>query len=555
MIQSLSWNNPILGRELMDRLRSSKTLFAMLAIAIGTCGLVQLRWPSDSRLDIVSQGSMEVFRPLAYALALAVMFLVPAFPATALVSERRRGTLALLLNSPLRPSQIYFGKWLSNVLLAMMLVSVSLPALAACYAMGGISFRSNIGPLLLVLFAMAIQYSAVGLWISIRSQSTDASLRWTYVAVLALAVLSIGPLAIVGKLSGFMGWIAHACTALSPLSALQQITQSQSQVSELGISTGWIEFLVATSVVTIVLGVLTMMKLDPALMDRVKPMGKVTAKSKGYSIVRRIAFLIDPNQRKAGIPLWINPVMVKEFRTRKFGRLHWLIRIIACCVIVSLTLTVVSATGTVSWGVQRIAAAMVLLQVAMLMLLGPSLGSSLIAGEIESGGWQILQMTPMRSWRILSGKLMSVVWTMLLLLLATLPGYVVMGYIVPVMVGQVNNVLISLLFVALFVISMSACVSGFAKSAAVATIASYMILIAFFAGTLVVWLARGKPFGPVFVERVLLFNPAAAALSEIQAPGFEGYQLTPMSWWVSGSISALCLLTLTIRTWLLSRPD
>ena len=140
-------------------------------------------------------------------------------------------------------------------------------------------------------------------------------------------------------------------------------------------------------------------------------------------------------------------------------------------------------------------------------------------------------------------------------LLATLPGYIVMGYIVPVMVGQVNNVLISLLFVALFVVATSACVSSFAKTAAVATITSYTILIVFFAGTLVIWMARGKPFGPLFVERVLLFNPAAAALAEIKAPGFEGYQLTPTSWWVSGTISVLCLAILTVRTWLLSRPD
>jgi ABC-type transport system involved in multi-copper enzyme maturation permease subunit len=555
MSDGIGWKNPVLGRELLDRLRSPKTVLTILAIAVGTCLLVQLRWPSDSRLDVVSQSSMEVFRPLAYVLTLAVMFLVPAFPATSLVNERRKGTLALLLNSPLRPWQIYVGKWLSNVILAMIMISASMPALSACYAMGGITFRSHIGPLLLVLLAMAIQYSAVGLWVSVRSHSTDASLRMTYVAVLILSVLSVGPLAIVGNLSGSVGWLANACTALSPLSALQEITQSQSQVADLGLSRGWLDFLVATSLVTVLFGTLTMLKLDPILMDRVKPIGKVTPKGTAYSVLRRIAFLIDPNQRKAGIPLWINPVMVKEFRTRKFGRLHWLLRIVACCIIVSLALTVVSATGTVSWGVQRIAAAMVLLQVGMLMLLGPSLGASLIAGEVESGGWQILRTTPIGPIRILTGKLWSVVWTMLILLLATLPGYIVMGYIVPVMVGQVNNVLISLLFVALFVIATSACVSGFARSAAVATITSYTILIAFFAGTLMIWMARGKPFGPIFVERALMLNPAAAALAEIQAPGFENYQLTPWSWWVSGTISVLCLLVLAIRTWLLSRPD
>ena len=37
--------------------------------------------------------------------------------------------------------------------------------------------------------------------------------------------------------------------------------------------------------------------------------------------------------------------MVKEFRTRKFGRLHWLIRLVAAAGIISLMLTVVASNG------------------------------------------------------------------------------------------------------------------------------------------------------------------------------------------------------------------
>ena len=74
---------------------------------------------------------------------------------------------------------------------------------------------------------MAVQYSALGLWISVRSQSADASLRWTYAAVLSLVILSIGPTVLVGKLSGIKSIIAHWMTALSPIPALQQITGSQ----------------------------------------------------------------------------------------------------------------------------------------------------------------------------------------------------------------------------------------------------------------------------------------------------------------------------------------
>lgn len=137
------WNNPILRRELLDRLRSWKTLTALLTVALVSSGLVLLRWPTDATIDIVSQGAMQVFRPLAFALTMAVMMLIPPFPATSLVSERRKGTLALLLNSPTTPLQLYWGKLASNVLLSLILISACLPATAACLAMGGISLTDR----------------------------------------------------------------------------------------------------------------------------------------------------------------------------------------------------------------------------------------------------------------------------------------------------------------------------------------------------------------------------------------------------------------------------
>ena len=549
--------NPVLRRELFSRLRSPKTTLAILSVAILSTTLVLLRWPTDSAIDLATQGSILVFRPVAFALAVAVMMLIPAFPAVALVSERRKGTLALLLNSPTTPFQIYAGKFSGNVLLAAVIFSVCLPALAACYAMGGISFVDHIGPLLLVLFGMAIQYTAVGLWVSVLVNSTDASLRWTYAAVLALAVFSIGPTIFVGKLSGIQSLITHWITAISPISALQDITGAQAQAGEIGISSNWIEFLVASVVLTLILAIVTLRKLDPRLLERARPTGKVVGRTKSdkpQSFFRRIAYLVDPNQAKGSIPWWLNPVMVKEFRTRKFGRLHWLIRLVAVSGICSLLLTVVAATGTVSWGVERIAPTMVLLQVALLLFLGPCLGANLIASEVESGGWELLRASPVSPIRVLIGKLMSTIWTLLLMLMATLPGYVVMGYIQPAMSGQVGNVLISLIVAIMMVATMSACISAFCRTTAIATATSYTVLLTLFAGTLLIWVARDKPFGPLLVERALLLNPAASALAEMKTPGFEQYQLTPDSWYLGIGISFFCILVLALRIWRMTRP-
>ena len=300
------------------------------------------------------------------------------------------------------------------------------------------------------------------------------------------------------------------------------------------------------------------MKLDPRRLERARPTGKVIGRSKPthryLGWLRRVSYLVDPLRTKSNIPWWLNPVMVKEFRTRKFGRLHWLIRLISVSGVISLLLTVVAATGTVSWGVERIAPTMVLLQVALLLLLGPCLGANLIASEVESGGWELLRASPISPWRILIGKLMSTVWTLHLMLLATLPGYIVMGYIQPAMSGQVGNVVISLVIAIFMVTTLSACISAFCRTTAVATATSYAVLLSLFAGTLLIWVARGKPFGPLFVERALLLNPAAAALAEMKTPGFEQYRLTPDGWYLGIEISVFCLAVLALRIWQLTRP-
>jgi ABC-type transport system involved in multi-copper enzyme maturation permease subunit len=547
-------NNPVLYRELLGRLRSPKTMFAAIAIAAISSLLVILRWPSDATVDLASQGAMLVFRPVAFAVAIAVMLLMPAFPATAIVGERKKGTLALLLNSPTSTTHVYIGKLLGNVLLGCVLFSVSLPAILACYAMGGVSLTGHVLPLIAVLVAMSFLYSALGLWISSRTQSGEASLRWTYAAILGFVLLSLGPSVLVGRKSGSMSLASQAMATLSPLPALQEITDAQGQSAMMGVQSGWTLFAIVSCVLTIGLSILTIRLLDPVLLDRAKPVGLVR-EANGSAWWRGLLFLVDPQRRKAGIPFWLNPVMVKEFRTRKFGRLHWLIRLVAVGAIVSLVLAVVAATGTVKWGVDRIAASMVIMQIGLLLLLGPSLGANVIASEVESGGWQLLRSSPISAFRILTGKLLSIALTLLLLLGATLPGYIMMGYIQPSVSGQVGNVVVSLGVATAIITLVSACISAYCRSTAVATATSYTILLILFAGTLLIWLLRGNPFGPVIVENTLLFNPAAVALAEIKAPGFENYSLSPRGWFVGMAVCVAATCLLGWRTWRMTRPD
>jgi ABC-type transport system involved in multi-copper enzyme maturation permease subunit len=548
------WYNPILQREMVARLRSGRTLLAAIAIGLVSSWLVILRWPSDATIDLASQGAMQIFRPVAFAIAITVLVLVPAFPATAIVGERRRGTLTLLLNSPTSPLQVFLGKLLGNLLLGCMLCSVSLPAIFACYAMGGISIRDHVLPLLGVLLGMTLQYSAVGLWISAHASSSDASLRATYAAILCFSLVSIGPSILVEKRFGVEGFFLQAITAVSPVPALQTITGFEGYARAMGFQTGWLLFVLVSMVISWVLSIFTVRRLDPLRLDRPRPTGKVLD-STGATWGRRFLFLVDPSRRKAVIPFWLNPVMVKEFRTRQFGRLHWLMRLVSICAVVSLVLAVIATTGTVTWGVDRIASSLVILQIGLLLVLGPSLGANTIASEIESGGWQLLRAAPISAWRILVGKWLSIALTLLLLLGATLPGYITMAYVQPSVSGQVGNVLVSLCVAAAMITCISTCVSAFSKSTAGATATSYTVLLILFGGSMLIWVFRGNPFGPVFVENALLINPLATALSEIKAPGFENLALTPRGWYVDLAISGIAMVVLLIRTSRLTLPD
>jgi ABC-type transport system involved in multi-copper enzyme maturation permease subunit len=313
-------------------------------------------------------------------------------------------------------------------------------------------------------------------------------------------------------------------------------------------------FFALAILITITVMIVTISRLNYRIFDRPRSKGIMTEdRALSWRLFRRMLFIVDPQRRKAGVPFYLNAVMVKEFRCRRFGRSHWLIRLIAICAVASLLLTFAATTGTVDWGVETIGGLMVLLQVVLVVLIAPSLAAGLISTERETGGWDLLRMTPLSASSIVTGKLLSVVWTLLLVLMATLPGYLVMIYIKPVMWLQVYLVLICLFLAALLTLFISVLVSSLFSRTAAATTTAYIVLIALFLGPLIVWLGRDQLFGHRAVELALTVNPMGAALAVIGAPGFAQYELIPFSWWVCVVALVVLLVVLVFQTWRLTR--
>ncbi|MBX3440186.1 MAG: ABC transporter permease, partial [Planctomycetaceae bacterium] len=484
--------NPVLHRELVTVLRRRGTVLVECGLVLGLVLLIALRWPTEPRIALSGSRSQQVFGLFAYGLLAAVLLLLPVFPATSIVRERKSGTLALLLNSSMPSWRIYSGKLLATLGLSGLMFALSLPAAAACYALGGISLGTVLTTYALLLLT-AWWVAALGLLVSSFSAATDAAVRWTYGLVLFASVVLLLPYFLLAGAGGLIGEVSAWLRSASPIAAMMSL-QGAGDVGGRGLigTDGLvIRFATLAALTSATASIWTIARLNHRLFDRTRDSGVIADDQKlGTRVFRRTMFLVDPQRRSRHIGPLVNPVLAKEFRCRRFGRLHWLMRLVAVCAVISLALTILTTTQTVSWDVDSIGAIMVVLQVALLVLITPSLAAGLIATERESGGWVLLQSTPMSVWRIVWGKLLSVLVTVGLVLLATLPGYLVMTYIDPGKWPEVRRIGVCLLLTAAFVMIASAAAGSLYSRTVTAIAAAYAIVLAVCAGPLLIWLGR-----------------------------------------------------------------
>ena len=549
-------NTALIRRELITLLRQRRMVLMQCGLAIAFALLVIIRWPTEPRISLSGSRAQEVFRLLSYGLLAALLLLLPVFPATSIVRERNSGTLALLLNTPLGPIRIFFGKLVAVLGVAGLILALSLPAAAACFAMSGASWKHS--QVYLVLVLTALQYASAGLLISTYATSTDGAVRWTYGFVLLSSVLVLGPYQFLHGLGGNLAEGSNWLRCVSPFTPLMSLLDAGDVAGGGVVDTTNVaaRFVIISVTLTFIYSLWAISRLNHSIFDLSRDAGKISDEQNlGVRLLRRLVFVVDPQRRSRPIGPFVNPVMVKEFRCRRFGRLHWLLRLVAICALLSLGLTYAAVTGTVNWGVETIGGIMVLMQVALLVLFTPALAAGLISAERESGGWPLLQTTPMSPLRIVWGKLLSVILTLLLVLCATLPGYLVMIYIEPGMRFQVQRVVICLLATAGFAMMLSAAIGSLFRRTAPATAAAYAALLFVCGAPLLIWLGRDAPFGHDTVERALLINPVAAALSVIRVQGFRDYNLIPGNWWFLGITSAVCLVVLLAQTRRISRPQ
>ena len=555
-------NNPIIQRELIGMLRTRRSLALLVTVPAVVSMMVLLRWPSDGQADMTGKQAKQVLQLFGYGMMVALMLLSPVFPATTVVREKISGTLALLLNSPMSAFSIFTGKLFGVLGFILLMILLSLPAGMACFTMSGVSIEQVI-KVYALLVLMSVQYATLSLLVSSYSNKTDAALRWTFFFVLLLVLISQGPHQFLQTLVS--GWLASLVTwvrCLSPVPAMMSTlghgslggTGAMLQVDLFG------RYVLLACISIVIFSAWTIRRLNVHMLDQARSQGKITdERSSSVKAYRRLMYLwfFDPQRRSGMIHPLANPVMVKEFRTRRFGRSNWMLRMIAACLLISLGMMLATAVGAQQWSVSTMSALMVIFQMSVIILVAPSLSSGLISSEVESKGWQLLLATPLSPMRILVGKLMSAIFPLLLIVLAMLPAYLLLLKADDRQVVNVQAVLLTLLLTCALAVLLPAAISSLVSRTAAATATSYGVLLLLVAGTMFVWMLRDAPFSQAFVGRVLLVNPLAAALSLVGVGGFDPrvYPLLPLNWWITGGISVASLGVLVFRTWRLTRPS
>ena len=185
--------NPILIREIDHRMRDNRTYFIPM-VYILILGMVALA----AYLVIVQTGSdynpvegwvigKAIFHLIAFTQMALIILLVPSVSAAAITGERDRGTLALLLVTPLPRGSIVAGKFLAPLLYVLLLISTSIPFAALSFGFGGTDLRL-LAQAYACIVVTALFLSSMGLAVSTLMRRSVPALLLAYGLVAALIV-------------------------------------------------------------------------------------------------------------------------------------------------------------------------------------------------------------------------------------------------------------------------------------------------------------------------------------------------------------------------------
>lgn len=202
----------------------------------------------------------------------------------------------------------------------------------------------------------------------------------------------------------------------------------------------------------------------------------------------------------------LNPVLARELRIRLRGRQAWIL-LTLYLLLLALTLFLVYQAESGSIGTSdpfsvpsptRFASVgrsvfewLMMLMLLLVLFLVPGFTSGALAGERERQTLVPLQVTLLRPWQIVVGKLTASFAFLALLVVATAPFLAVAYLIGGVTAGSVLRGVGVVLFTGLTLAGLTVCCSALFKRVQIATVIAYAVTLFLVLGTVLVWAAAG----------------------------------------------------------------
>jgi ABC-2 type transport system permease protein len=275
----------LLTKELRLRLRRERFVW-LLIIYLLVMGLLGFGFLQRANVlsggyqgYLLSQIGAQLYALLSFIQLFLIVFIAPAFTATAINGEKERQTFDLLLCSKLSAFSLLAGKLIAGLVNVSLLIAASIPLFSLVFFFGGVS-PLQVLITLVIFITTAIVAGTFSLFCStlIHRSTASTAVAYTFCAFWLFAYPVISLLTLGSSIPSNSRWYIWIqwLNAWNPISALNSAvssglgTASNFYVFRVHL-TPWAAFTLVSLVVTFILFLLSMVFVKPDPVGRFLP--------------------------------------------------------------------------------------------------------------------------------------------------------------------------------------------------------------------------------------------------------------------------------------------
>src|SRR5947209_12046573 len=256
----------LLSKELRSRLRRERFVWVVIAylliMALLGFGFLQREnaFNGGYQVYLLSQIGAQLYALFSFVQCFLIVFIAPAFTATAINGEKERQTFDLLLCSKLSAYSLLAGKLIAGLANVLLLIAASIPLFSLVFFFGGVSPLQVLSTL--VIFIMtAIVAGTFSLFCStlVHRPTASTAAAYTFCAFWLFAYPVVSILTLGSSLPSNSRWYIWIqwLNAWNPISALNSaVSSGQSATSNFYVFHEHISPWAAFSLVSLVVAII-----------------------------------------------------------------------------------------------------------------------------------------------------------------------------------------------------------------------------------------------------------------------------------------------------------